>query len=105
MDIAGIQSRVKASELPLEQLAANRNLSEQDKIGELSRQFEAVLLRQILGEAQRTVIKSKYSGESLASGIYQDMTTNQLADSISKSGSFGLARSLNQQLDRQLKKP
>lgn len=104
MELTGIQPHVKASELPLDRLAANPNLSETDKIEELSRQFEAVLLRQIIGEAQKTVFKSKYSDESTASSIYQDMTANQLADSISKHGSFGLARSLNQQLVHQLKK-
>ena len=39
--------------------------------------------------------------DSMSSGIYQDMTTNQLADAISRSGSFGLAHSLEVQLIRQ----
>jgi len=94
MDISSIQPHVQASDMPLEELAGNPKLSEAEKVGELSRQFEAVLLRQILGEAQKTVIKSKYSDDSVASGIYRDMTTSQLADSISKSGSFGLVRQL-----------
>lgn len=103
MELTAIQPHLKAADLSLEQLAANAHLSEPEKIGELSRQFEAVLLRQILSEAQKTVFKSKSSNDSTARSIYQDMTTNQLADSISKSGSFGLARSLNQQLVHQLK--
>jgi Rod binding domain-containing protein len=88
--------------LPLEQLAKSPKLSEEQKIGELSRQFEAVLLRQVLQHAQKTVIKSSLTEESATSGIYQDMVTNQLAESISKSGSFGLARSLQAELTRQL---
>jgi len=102
MDISPLHPAVKAGQLPIERLAGNPQLSEAEKIGELSRQFEAVLLRQILQNAQKTVIKSDLVPESAASGIYQDMVTNQLADSISKSGAFGLGRSLEQELTRQL---
>jgi len=83
------------------ELLGTQTLSEAQKVAEASRQFEAVLLRQILGQARHTVFKSKLSPESTTSGIYQDMVTNQLAESISRSGSFGLARSLESQLLRQ----
>ena len=89
------------SDLSPEQLA-RANLPEKEKIGALCRQFEAVLLRQILNGAQKTVIKSNLTHESAASGIYQGMATDQLADGISKSGSFGFARSLEHELTRQL---
>jgi peptidoglycan hydrolase FlgJ len=102
MEISATQPRLNAAELPLEQLATNSHLSEKDKVNELSRQFEAVLLRQILGEAQKTVFHSKYTDDSTTSGIYRDMVTNQLADSISRSGTFGLAQSLNSQLTHEL---
>ena len=105
MEISPLPHTVRADSLPLEQLANNHKLSETEKIGELSRQFEAVLLRQILGEAQKTVIKSSLTDESATNGIYQDMISNQLADTISKTGSFGLARSLQAELTRQLVKP
>ena len=84
--------------IPLEQLAGNKTLSKSDKLAEASRQFESMLLRQILSSARKTVIKSKLSEDSLSSGIYQDMVTEQLADSISRSGGFGLARGLATQL-------
>ena len=102
MEISATQSHVNAADLPLDRLATNSQLSEKEKIGELSRQFEAVLLRQILADAQKTIFHSKYSENSAASSIYQDMITNQLADDISKSGTVGLACSLNQQLTHQL---
>jgi Rod binding domain-containing protein len=70
-------------------------------VAEVSRQFESVLLRQILGAARKTIFRSKFNEDSMASGIYQDMTTSQLADAISRNGSFGLARSLEAQLIRQ----
>ncbi len=102
MEIGATQPHVKASELPLERLAANTSLTREEKVGELARQFEAVLLRQILNEAQKTVIHSNLNPESTASSVYQDMIANQLAENISRSGTFGLARSLQQQLTQQL---
>jgi Rod binding domain-containing protein len=91
-------AHVSAAEVPLERLAGNSALTQQEKIAEISRQFEAVLLHQILSETQKTVVPSKYTDNSTAAGIYRDMISTQLADSISKSGSFGLARVFERQL-------
>ena len=105
MEIPPLPRTMSAAGLPLEQLANNSKLSETEKIAELSRQFEAVLLRQILGEAQKNVIKSSLTDDSATNGIYQDMISNQLADTISQTGSFGLAKCLQTELTRQLVKP
>ena len=100
MNIPPLQHRIAASELPPERLAKSTAVSEQEKIAEASRQFEAILLRQILEATQKTVIKSKLSDNSTAGSIYRDMISNQLADSISKSGGFGLAKTFEHQLTR-----
>lgn len=105
MNITSLQPKVSAEDLPLEKLAGNKSLSEAEKVAEVSRQFESVLLRQILGEARKTVFKSKLSQDSTTSGIYQDMVTSQLADAVSRNGSFGLARSLQTQLAHQTLNP
>ena len=86
------------SNIRVEDLAGNKNLTEQQKIGEASRQFEAIMLRQILSEAQKPVITSEFTDNSTAAGIYQDFTTNALADSMSKAGTLGLAKVFEQQL-------
>jgi Rod binding domain-containing protein len=39
--------------------------------------------------------------DTAVSGIYDDMVNNQLADSVSRSGAFGLAKSLEGQLSHQ----
>jgi flagellar protein FlgJ len=101
MDISALQPHVKASSVPFDQLAGNPNISEGDKVKEAARQFEAVLLRQILGEARKTVITGEQGEDSNETGIYNDMINNQLADSISQSGSFGLAKSIESQLVHQ----
>lgn len=100
MNLAPFQPGVVASSLPPERLAGNPHLSEREKVAEASRQFEAILLRQILQHAQQTVIPSKYADTSTAASIYRDLATYQLADSISKSGALGLAKTFAQQLDR-----
>lgn len=100
MDIQSLHPSVKASDIAPERLANNAALTEQEKIGEASRQFEAILLRQILSMTQKPVITSKFTDNSTASEIYRDLVTNQLADSISKSGSFGLAQTFDHQLTR-----
>ena len=102
MDIPPLQSQAKASVVPFDQLASNPNVSDRDKVKEACRQFEAVLLRQILGEARKTVIPSSTNSDSNVSGIYNDMVNNQMADSISRSGAFGLAKSLQAQLVHQV---
>jgi Rod binding domain-containing protein len=102
MDITSLQSsRVKAANLSLDQLATSTHVPESEKVKEVSRAFEAVLLRQILSESQRPVFQSKYIGNSTADGISRDLVVNQMAEDISKSGSFGLGKSLARELQRQ----
>jgi len=102
MDINPLQSRhVDLSNLPLDRIAGSTQLDQKQKISQVSRAFEAVLLRQILQEGQKPTFKSKLSGNSTTDSIYHDMVANQLAENISKSGSFGLAKSLSRELQRQ----
>lgn len=99
MDISPLQRSVRASEVPLERLADASAVSKEEKIGEVSRQFEAVLLRQILSQAQKPLFKSNlFPNGGTANAIYQDMITQQLADRISEGGTFGFAGVLEKQL-------
>ena len=101
MNVTPLNSQaIDASKLPLESLASNKQVSQEEKIAQVSQAFEAVLLRQILSETQRPVFPSKFIGNSTADGIYRDQMVNQLAESISKSGGLGLARKLAQELQR-----
>jgi flagellar protein FlgJ len=100
MVVSTLPKAVAANEIAPERLAANTALTEPQKIAEASRQFEAILLRQILATSQKPVISSKFTDNSTASEIYRDMVTTQLADSISKSGAFGLASTFEHQLRR-----
>jgi Rod binding domain-containing protein len=102
MDISPLLARrVKAEDLPLDRLAANAHVSEPEKIVAAGHAFEALLLRQVLQEAQQPVFKSKYATDSTTSGIYRDMVVEQLAESMAKSNSLGLAQSLAAGLQHQ----
>jgi Rod binding domain-containing protein len=98
MTITPIKSPIDTANIPVEELAGNKSVTEQQKIAEASRQFEAIMLRQILSESQKPVITSEFTDNSTAAGIYQDYITNTLADSMSKSGTFGFAKIFDQQL-------
>jgi peptidoglycan hydrolase FlgJ len=102
MTIPPVQNRTEAADIPLDRLAGNSQFSDEQKIAEAARQFEAMLVRQILEGANRSVVQSSYTDESTTSGIYRDMVNNQLADSISRSGAMGLAQILNREFTKQL---
>lgn len=95
-----MERTVKASDLPLEKMAGDPKISDKEKLAEVSRQFEAILVRQILSESQKTDLGGKTS--SGTSEIYKDMVNTQLAQNISQSGSVGLAGILEKQLGRQV---
>ncbi len=99
MNLSPIQNHAAAANVAPEALAGNSKLTEREKIAEASRQFESMLLRQILSETQKPVIKSEFTDNSTAAGIYQDFITNQMADSMSKSGAFGFAKTFERQLN------
>src|ERR1700753_3504416 len=99
MAIAPIQPvATDAQDIAPENLMGNKQLTEDQKIAQASRQFEAIMLQQILSETQKPVITSEFTDNSTASGIYQDYVTNTLADSMSQSGTLGLAKVLEPQL-------
>jgi Rod binding domain-containing protein len=102
MQISAIKPKtdtaVDASHLPLESLAGSKALTENQKITEASRQFEAILIRQFLAESQKPVVTSEFTDNSASAGIYQDFITNQMADSMSRGGGIGLAKTFERQL-------
>ena len=89
--------------MPVERLAGNASVSQKDKVAELSRQFEAVLVRQILNDAQKPLIKSKLNPESTTASIHRDLLVNEMADQITRSGGLGFAHQLQHDLARQTK--
>jgi Rod binding domain-containing protein len=102
MQTSALQRPVAPAELSAENLAGNRHVSEHDKVAELSKRFEAILVRQILTEAHRPAFKSTMALGNSGAAIHQDMLVNELANQITSSGGLGLAGQLTQALSRQL---
>lgn len=97
--------RVDASQIPIERLAANKAVGESAKAGEVARQFESVLLRQILESAHKTGVKGLFDDGSPGKDVYLDMMNYHLADAISRGGGLGLASALEAQLRPLLEAP
>ena len=89
---------MSANHLAMEQLAQNNKLTEAEKIGEVAKHFEAMLLRQFLNEGTRPMLSQSEGMNPAQKSIYQDMITKTLAETISQSGDFGLAQAFRHQL-------
>jgi flagellar protein FlgJ len=63
------------------------------KLHEASQQFEAIMLRQILGESMKPLLQGGPSGQ-----VYGYLMTDTLADSLSKGGGLGLSSVIQAQL-------
>ena len=98
MEIDSFQRPIAANEIPIDRLAANESLSEEEKLAGVSKHFEAIFLRQILMEGQKPLLNPKDPMGNSSNQIYRDMMVNHLADEISKSGSLGLAKFFQRQL-------
>lgn len=98
MELNLVSRRINPTDLPLDRLAANSQLSEAEKINAVSHQFEAILLRQFLTEAQKPLLKPKGALLGASHDIYQDMIVSHMADEMSKTGMFGLAAAFQSQM-------
>ena len=63
------------------------------KTAEVSRQFEAILLRQFLSESMKPLLQDGPSGQ-----VYGYMLTDSLADTMTKAGGLGISNILQAQL-------
>lgn len=102
MNIGSISTGVRPSDLSAEQISTSSVISEQEKVAELARQFESVMLRQMLREARQPSSEGILGEGSSESRAYHDMVTERLADTMSHGGGFGVASSLQAQLIRQI---
>ena len=81
---------------PAEEVGRSATMSSGEKVAELSRQFEALLLRQMLKEARKPMLGDTLTGKSSVSKIYDDMVTEDFPVSVSPSiglrASFSICR-------------
>lgn len=82
----------------LERLAARTSLSAEDKIAELARRFEGLLLRNILKSMHRPVFETEGLSAGLGKGVYGDLALEHLANAVSRADQVGFGQSLRRQL-------
>lgn len=75
--------------------------SDDPELIEATRQFEAVFLRQFLGDALKPILHATPGSDGPGAGIYQYMMTDVIANSLTKQEQFGMASLLQMQLGEQ----
>lgn len=75
---------------------APEKTAKSEKVAELAREFEALLLRQLLASA-------KVCGATDRQDAYAGMASDALADALARGGGTGLAGELERALSRQVK--
>lgn len=75
--------------------AALRNADPAEQRKEVAKQFEAILVRQLLGPTMTSML-GKDGG--VASNVYGDMMTDSMAQQLTRGGGFGLSGMLERQL-------
>ena len=93
MDVAAISSQL--SPLGMDKSDASTDNHDPKKIAKVAKQFEAILLRQFLGESMKPLLQDGPSGQ-----VYGYLLTDSLANEISEGGGLGLAHVLQAQLSQ-----
>lgn len=87
---------------PLKQMVHNKNISEQAKLAKASQQFEAMMLKQILEDGLKPLFKGALDTNKGSQGMYQHMITDSLSQELAKSESFGIANSIQHQMENRV---
>jgi Rod binding domain-containing protein len=82
----------------LDRVALNTNLTENQKIGELAKEFEAMLFKQVLKGMKESFGGSSMFPSSGPHSIYGDMMIDTLAQSVSHAGQIGFAKTFTNQM-------
>lgn len=77
-----------------------KQLSESE-IQEVGRQFESLLLHQLLTTMRRSIPDSGLFGDSSAKDIYEDLFDQHIAETVSQGGQTGIAETIVEELRRQ----
>ncbi len=95
--MTGPVSRTPASTAPAGASAADR---QRDQMRQAAQAFEAVFIRQMIGSMRQARLAEDVFGSS-ATDQFRDMGDAQLAETMSRQGSFGIAEMLLNQFQRQ----
>lgn len=86
----------------LNNIVHSKHLTEEQKLGEATRQFEAVMLGMILKDSMKTHFQGYLEHSSANENIYGSLVAEMMADSLSQTAQFGLSTSLQAQIKPQI---
>lgn len=69
-------------------------------IRDASTELEAILIKMVLDQAQKTIPKDELFGDDNAMEIWRDMYNEKMADRMAQAGGFGIADFIYEQLTR-----
>ncbi len=69
-----------------------------EKLYKVCEEFEAIFIKQMLNAMKKTINKSDFLHGGMAEDFFEDMLYDKYAENMAKSGDFGLARILYNQL-------
>lgn len=84
------------------QVGSDRGGLERLKADELAREFESMLLLQMLRQMRQSMMDESEQGEGLSSDTMLDLVDTELARQLSQAGGFGLADIMKKAIERQL---
>jgi peptidoglycan hydrolase FlgJ len=93
MDVASISSQLTPLGLDHAKELQAAKSHDPAVAAKVAKQFEAILLRQILGESMKPMLQSGPSGQ-----VYGYFLTDTLANAVSEGGGLGLAHIIQAQL-------
>jgi flagellar protein FlgJ len=76
------------------------NAAQDKKLHDISKQFEALFVNQMVSEMRKTVVRGGLIPESQAEKVYQSMLDSDYAQKIADSEQVGLSKMIYQQLLR-----
>ena len=82
----------------LREMIHAKGITADEKIAEMSRQFETVLVKQYLEDGLKPIFKGILGENTAKHAMYRSLFTDALADNITQSSSFGFAHALQVQL-------
>lgn len=86
-------------QLIAERTKNGKQLSETE-IREVGRQFESLLLHQLLSTMRRSIPDSGLFGDSSAKDIYEDLFDQHIAEAVAQGGQTGIAETVVEELRR-----
>lgn len=98
--LVAYQAHTLGSNMDLAQLANDSQLNEADKLEAAAKEFEVMLVKQVLKSAQQPLTESgsTFFPTHGTGAMYGDMMIDTLSGSVGRAGQLGLARLFQQQL-------